>query len=307
MYLNAIIASMDKTLIIGSVHTDIIAEVKELPKGNEDFKVNNTYETVGGSGFVSAEIFHLFGFPYDLLAPVGTGVYGDKVQASMKEKGIPVECYTPETDGCTYHLKDEEGNESVIFVPGAEYSFDHSYTEDVYPDEIDNLIVSGDLLAGDGASDLLETIDDLGKPVYYILGERIEDIPEEAHDALFKMHPVLYLNEEEAWYLSHEKEKDLQKTSALLYQLTNSPVVIVKDGEGTYYYEKDQSFLVPERKKINTLFHCGAFVCARNAGASVRDALVLANAFATANHGALPDEWDMRDIKQKLIDIITKK
>ena len=299
---------MDRTLIIGSAHTEYIAHVKQLPKGNEEFQPDDIMQTTGGSGFKSAYVFHGFDFPYNLIAPIGTGVYGDAVKEDMEDCGIVTEADSDEVAGCTYRMIDQQGSESVLCVPGAEYSYDLSYTENLYPQEISNIALFGEMLSGDGVDDILETLDDMSRTVYFMPGDRIENAPEKAVDDILKLHPVLHLTDTEAYYFSKEKAKELKETADTLFHMTDAPVMILREGEGTYYMDRDDTFLAPEKDRMDPDLHVAAYLCARNAGVDLKNAVMFANHFAAMSKaGELPDEKDFEEQKKRLAGMILQK
>ena len=71
---------MKKTLMIGPSYVDINAKVRKLPKGNEDMDILSTSQKISGSGYVCANVFEKLGMDYELISPVGEGVYGDAVK-----------------------------------------------------------------------------------------------------------------------------------------------------------------------------------------------------------------------------------
>ena len=70
---------MKKILIVGSAHVDFVSHVDKLPQGNEEFNVIRQEQIISGTGFKAADVFQHFDFPYELYAPIGTGIYGETV------------------------------------------------------------------------------------------------------------------------------------------------------------------------------------------------------------------------------------
>lgn len=299
---------MDRTLIIGSAHTEYIAHVKQLPKGNEEFQPESIIQTTGGTGFRMAYVFTGFDFPYNLIAPVGTGVYGDQVLEDAQNCGIALDAKSDAIAGCTYRMIDENGAESVLCVPGAEYNYDLSYTENLYPEEISNTVLAGEMLAGEGYDDIIETLEDMSKPLYFMPGGRIQDAPEQAVSAIMKMHPILHLTDTEAYYFSNEHAKELKETASYLHEMTKAPVMILKEGEGTYYMDDDDTFLAPEKDVMDPDLHMASYLCAVNAGVDLKNAIMFANHFsAMTKEGSLPDAEDFEQQKERLAGMILHK
>ena len=127
---------MKKILIIGSAHVDFVSHVDKLPQGNEEFNVIRQEQIISGTGFKAADIFQHFDFPYELYAPVGTGIYGETVEAEMVARNLPINVRTKLVNGCTYHMVDEAGNQTYFSVPGGEYNFDVSFVQTLEKDDL---------------------------------------------------------------------------------------------------------------------------------------------------------------------------
>lgn len=82
---------MKKTLIIGTMQTEWLEYVKELPKGNEDYEVLSSRLQLSGSALKAASLYQQFGFPYEVIAPVGRGSAGEMLSAYLEEKQIDVQ------------------------------------------------------------------------------------------------------------------------------------------------------------------------------------------------------------------------
>lgn len=291
---------MKKTLVIGSTHVDLLSNVKQLPKGNEDFQIENTMQRVTSGAFIMARQFHAFDFDFEYLSPVGTGVYAQAVIQEAKKNDIEMKYQIDGMNGCTYTLMDPDGETSEFIMPGAEYEFDRSFTEELYPKEIGNIVLFGEMLTGEeeSISDLLETLDDLNKPIYFIPNGRSQDIPENAMQSLLQLKPVIYLTDTEAYYLANEYSGELRDVANHLYDLTQCTIMIIKQKEGCFVKEEKDIYLAPCRNIVDVDLHASLFMIAKQAGVDDKNALMFAGEYAEK------EKFDIVQAKHRLAGII---
>ena len=65
-------------------------------------------------------------------------------------------------------MVDEAGNQTYFSVPGGEYNFDVSFVQTLEKDDIHAVLLYGEMLSGEGVIDLLNTLDDLEKPIRWM-------------------------------------------------------------------------------------------------------------------------------------------
>ena len=135
--------------MIGPSYVDINAKVRELPKGNEDMDILSTFQKISGSGYVCANVFEKLGMDYELISPVGEGVYGDAVKKQALEDHIALQYVDEMMNGCTYTLHDLHDETSRFIMPGAEYYYSRYFVDDYSADEIRSVCVFGDMLTLD--------------------------------------------------------------------------------------------------------------------------------------------------------------
>ena len=71
------------------------------------------------------------------------------------------------------------------------------------------------MLSGEGVIDLLNTLDDLEKPIYFVPGEFGDQMDEDIFRALCSLNPILILSETDAFYLSGEKFHDFKRLQSI--------------------------------------------------------------------------------------------
>ena len=286
--------------MIGPSYVDINAKVRELPKGNEDMDILSTSQKISGSGYVCANVFEKLGMDYELISPVGEGVYGDAVKKQALEDHIALQYVDEMMNGCTYTLHDET---SRFIMPGAEYYYSRYFVDDYSADEIRSVCAFGDMLTLDTqcTSELVETLEDLKKSIYFVPNGCSQNIEQEVLEAIYSFHPVLYLMDTEAYYLANEYSGELRDTARHLYEKTNAMVMIVKQGEGVFVYDGEESYLAPCKEKIEYDTHLALFLVAKQCGIDTKNALMFACAYPNDT------AFDQDMIEERLKELVMVK
>lgn len=278
---------MKKTLIIGPAVLDLAAYVDHLSKSDEEISPRRTVQRIGGAGFSAACIFEMLGLPYELIAPVGTGVYGDWVRQEAEQHQIRLKIQPEEVSGCTYTLIDPQGNRGMMAVPGAESVFRADDLKEIDPDEIGNVLVSAELLEGEGREELLETLQAYSGRIFLELGGRGVLLDETARSALYALHPTLYLTEEEAGILTQNQEYAdlLDAVRSISAETQASVVVLLQDGGGLEVDGRQGISTSAEMHEITDASgveecHAAAYLAARVCGLSPRQSLQMAGRMA---------------------------
>lgn len=297
---------MKKPLVIGSVYTEILNYVDALPKGNEDFTAKRIEQRVRGTGYDTARVFQGFGFPYELLAPVGMGEYAEQVKNECRKYQIPL-IQKEGINGCMYTLIDDEGNEGYLCVPGSEYAFDLDDVQYLDPDEISTIILFGERLTGPDAGDLIQALDDLQKPVVFVPGGRGDDIDETIMTSVFQLEPKMFLSDTEAYFIAGAQTNDMQETAELLHHESEAEVNIFRQEEGIYHQDDQDHYFIPLAKKVQFNLLTAGYMTALSAGVDTRRALQFAADFAQNCRQKMPSSNLMDMEKRKLADLILGK
>ncbi len=289
-------------MIIGPVVTDIVSYVKKLPLGNEEMQVEDYEQRVSGMGYHTALLMSLFHFPYELLSDCGSGVYGTAAYDACLQEGLEVKQNHPGIAGCTYHIVDPGGNYQYYCVPGAEYDFDPDIMQEIDPKQFSAIALCGDMFCGEGADDLMEMLREIELPLYFQCGMRIDEAGEAALSSLYDLNPVLLLNEADAVFL-RGKEEDIDTAAKNLHARTKAPVIILKNGEGAYYYDGTDSYIAPFADQAESEIYYAAFLAARTAGVDWKNALVFAGECMRLDE----DEEALQQLRQRLAAMIMQK
>ncbi len=294
---------MKKTLIIGPTYVEIFSKVKVLPKGNEDIDILSTEQSVSGSGYYCAKLFNDFDLEYKIISPLGEGVYGEAVSNQVRDENIPMMVVDGMMNGCRYTLTDTNGEQSQFIMPGAEYEFDDSFLDDMYlyADDINCICLFGDMLCGQLSSiqNVLDTLSELDKPLIFVPNGRSNDFIEGVLENINSYHPTLIVSDTEAYYLANEYSGELRDVAKHLGEMTHGIVMIIKQGEGTFVYDQDECFLAPNEKKIDFDKEVALYLCAKQCGVDLKNAVMFASTYASND--------DIDDAKVRLKQLIMVK
>lgn len=300
---------MKKILIFGAVTYDIIAHVKTLPKGNEDVEFLAKEVHIGGSGYDCAKLMNGLHSSYDLFSPYGNGSYGEYVIAKAEEEGIVLHCKREELEGCTFQMVDEKGKQSVMVMPGAEYSFDEEDVAYEDEEEISAILCFGDMLKGENAEEFVEFLYRCDVPVYVVSDGYGAEFDEEIWESLANLNPCWICKDEDLAILDEDSGKALEK----LAEGNDNPLLVVCENRSLLSLYQGERFRTPDSDgyKDNHALHYGvaAYVAARTAGVDVRNSMMFAQGLAErfTKNGGVMDEYDWNEQRQRLVRMITYK
>jgi len=116
-------------LVIGSINTDMVIKVKNIPAPGETILGNGFFLNTGGKGANQAVAAAKLGGTVFFIGKVGDDVFGGKCIQSLKNEGIQTEFIeaVPETaSGIAMITVDEKGENSIVVAPGANYELNVS-------------------------------------------------------------------------------------------------------------------------------------------------------------------------------------
>lgn len=300
---------MKRILVFGAVTYDIIAHVRTLPKGNEDVDILNKEIAIGGSGYDAAKLFNGLHSSYDLFAPYGSGSYGEFVQAEAEKEGIVLHCVREEMEGCTFQMEDEEGKQSVMVMPGAEYSFDEEDVAYEDEEEISAILCFGDILKGENAADFVDFLYRCDVPVYVVSDGYGAELDEEVWESLVDLHPCWICRSIDLMHIDENPEVAMGK----LMEGNDKPLVVIDENKSLYAVYQGERFRTPDSDGYtdNHALHYAscAYVAARVSGVDVRNSLMFAQGLAEryTKNGGVMDEFDWNEQRQRLVRMITYK
>ncbi|MCD8241578.1 MAG: PfkB family carbohydrate kinase, partial [Lachnospiraceae bacterium] len=265
---------MKKSLIIGAAMLDIVMQVDHLPEKGGDVYARSQEMTVGGCAYNVADIVKRFDVPYTLFAPIGTGFYADFIANELRQSGHESPIRTRDGDnGYCLCMVEADGERTFLTLPGVECSFQKAWFSQINPSEYDSVYVSGYEVEGEGGSAIVSFLEDNpGLTVYYAPGPRITYIPDELHQRIFALHPVLHLNEKEAVEFTGKPEYG--EAAKMLYALTKNTVIVTLGSNGACVFNGEKKRIPSEKAKvIDTIgagdSNIGAIIAMRKLGSSM--------------------------------------
>lgn len=295
---------MKKVLIFGAAVTEFRSYVTRLPKGNEDFETLRTEQRISGSGAVCAYTFSHFGFPYAWNTNLGEGVYADYVESMLQKYHVDGNYRKDDIAGCLYRLMDRNENSNFMIVPGSEYDFLEETVEEIDVDEYSSILIFGESLTGQCADALVDFISRCELPIYFVPGERTDEIEEGLLEAMLTMSDVLFVNEQEAYYLADEEFDDLSECAKKLQFLSEGTVAILKNGEGLYVNDGEESYIAPETSFVDEIQCASALFVALHAKIDFKNACMYAVRYASSLHGEWKKENQFELERRRLAEII---
>ncbi|QSX06510.1 carbohydrate kinase family protein [Sedimentibacter sp. zth1] len=300
---------MKKVLVIGSTVVDIIINVDFLPSTKQDVHVISHKMSLGGCAYNVSDVLRHFKVPYILFSPVGTGIYGNYVREKLLEKGVPSPIPIAEIEnGCCYCFVEPSGERTFISNHGAEYLIYKKWLEQIDMSQISSVYICGLEIEEKTGIDIVEFLEDhKNVQVYFAPGPRINKIPKQLLDRIFKLSPILHLNDDEA--LGYTKSGNLLNAAEIINKKTNNTVIITCGSEGVYYYNnnilnKIDAFKV---EQIDTIgagdSHIGATIASISRGNNLETALSNANRVSSVvvnSNGALLSDEAFKEIKKDI-------
>lgn len=275
---------MKKVLVIGSTVVDVIIDlVKCLPKTGEDVHVRRQQMSLGGCAYNVSDSIRHFQVPYTLFSPVGTGVYGYFVREELKKRGICTPIPTPNQDnGCCYCFVEHTGERTFISYHGAEYLFQKEWFEHIPLDEIDSVYICGLEIEETTGGNIIEFLEEhRNLRIFFAPGPRLTVIKPELLERLYRLSPILHLNETEAQEAS--KKGTVSEAAAYLYEKTKNAVIVTLGKNGCYYFDGREEGIVPPypTTQIDTIgagdSHIGSVIACLKKGDSLPTAIQKAN------------------------------
>lgn len=298
-------SEMKKILVIGSAVVDVVINLDHLPVKSEDVHVLSQHMSLGGCAYNTSDIIRHFGVPYIPFFPVGTGAYGDFVRSRLAERGITSPIPTPSRDnGCCYCFVEADGERTFASYHGAEYLFERSWFDALDASEISSVYICGleiEETTGVNIVDYLELHPEF--TVFFAPGPRLNRIDPALMERIFRLRPVLHLNEEEA--LTYTGQTIRSEAAKALYQRSQNTVLITLGKEGCYSYDGTQEYTIPGVPAVQTDTigagdsHIGAILAALQLGKTLPEAIAIANrvsARVVETTGALLSDQAFREL-----------
>lgn len=198
-----------------------------------------------------------------------------------------------------YCFVEKSGERSFVSYHGAEYLFEKSWFDLIDVSEIDSVYICGLEIEEKTGINIVEFLEKNPQlTVFFAPDPRLTVIDPALTERIYKLSPVLHLNETEALEVSGET--DISKAGAYLYRKTHNTVIITLGEKGCYYYNgKKEEIIAPiPTIQADTIgagdSHIGSVIACLKKGDSIPIAISKANRVSSAvvatSSALLPDE-----------------
>lgn len=298
---------MKQTLVIGSTVVDIIVQVPRIPATGEDVNIVSQHMQLGGCAYNVSHMLRLTGTPHILCSPVGSGIYGDYVAARLADTGIP--CFIRLDNipnGCCYCLVEDGGERSFMSCHGAEYLFQKNWMTRIDCNNADSVYICGLEIEEPTGIEIISFLEEHTELiVFFAPGPRIQYLPADHLERLFRLKPVLHLNREEA--CSFTGTPDPAEAARCLYRKTENMLVVTLSKNGAITLKDGKISHVPGFPATveDTIgagdSHAGALIAYLKQGFSLEQATRRANRLAAAvvaTKGAILSPEDFKTVSR---------
>jgi len=127
---------MSKIGVVGSANVDLVFYVDRLPVPGETRYGQAAIQCVGGKGANQAVAAARFGVEVSFFGKVGCDHYGDFILQSLQENRVNIKaiCRVKEcSSGLASVWVDQNGNNCIIYIPGANAHVNRRYAEKILP------------------------------------------------------------------------------------------------------------------------------------------------------------------------------
>lgn len=280
---------MKKILIIGTTCVDVIINVDHLPTTKASVNIYEQDASMGGCAYNASDAVRNFEVPCTLFSPVGTGIYGEFILNGLKKRGLtcPIE-QVQEPNGCCYCFVEENGERTFISHHGCEYLIHKEWLDKLDTNEIASVYICGLEIEEKTGWDIINwLLEHPELPVFFATGPRIQYVPKDRMEALFKRHVILHLNDDEAKL--YTKKDNLEEAMKYLYEKTNNIVIVTQGEKGASWIDENGIHFVPVKpceKVVDTIGagdnHIGSIMACLYKGMNLYDAIDKANRVSRA-------------------------
>ncbi|MFW5441781.1 ribokinase [Aerococcus urinaeequi] len=261
--------------VIGSISTDFVVTTNRVPKQGETVYGQAFETTFGGKGANQAVAAARLGGQVQMFGCVGGDQFGQETKANLARNGVDVTAVKTieNTTTGSAHITVFEGDNAIVYVPGANQEVTVDYLKSV---EADLLTCTYFVIQNEIPMPSIQYLIDLA----------------EAHDIKVTYDPAPFIEIDKAYLekvdylLPNETEAkemfgDLE-TGALLGQYP-AQLLITMGGDGVRYHDGEMAVHVPAIKGnvVDTTgagdTFSGAFTVALSKGNSLADAIQFAS------------------------------
>lgn len=294
-----------RTLVVGAAIVDVIMKIECLPKSGEDILCSETKTVIGGCAYNVASTLNNLECAPQLCVPVGAGMYGSQIESKLQQEGYKILIKDEENDnGYCLSLVEADGERTFITVQGIEGCFRKEWFSDIDMTEYGNIYIAGYQVTGEGGKVIAEWAEkQKDKTIYFAPGPVVTSIDEGVMEKLFATHPVVHLNEKEAF--DYTKRDTIEECAKKLYEKCKNLVLVTLGAEGTLCFDGQTVKIYPSEKTevVDTIgagdSHIAAFIGGRSKGMSVEESIKQANRIAARIVGIQGPTMNKKDFREK--------
>jgi ribokinase len=275
-------------MVVGSLNMDLVTYATRLPKSGETIIGKDFKQIPGGKGANQADAIAKLGAPVRMLGGVGDDSFGKTLLGSLHQDGVDISQIAifegVSTGIATINVADN-GNNSIVVTPGANYRFLPEAAQNINETLIDSSIIVTQLeIPLESVSYALKLAKEHGKTVI------LNPAPAcELDDALLSCVDILIPNETELELLSGAAlptEDDIVAASRRLINRGVKEVIVTLGGRGCIYVngEHSRAFEAYRVDAVDTTAagdsFVGAIAVALSEGKKIGEAISFAMAVA---------------------------
>ena len=241
---------MNKVCILGSINMDMVVSINKMPLIGETIFSDNFKLAHGGKGANQAVASGRLGADVYMISKVGQDAYGSQIVNSLEKEKINVNSIFKDDvkpTGTAIINVDNEGNNSIIVVPGANMSLNLKEI-----DKCKDIIANSDIIVAQFETPIEVTMEAFKfakeNGVITILNPApAKEIPTE----LLKYTDIIVPNETEATALTGVKVQDLEsakKAANIFFNNKVKYVIITLGDKGAAVMSKEDGMLIPAYK-----------------------------------------------------------
>jgi len=134
---------MKKILVIGSLNMDLVTHVKKTPRVGETILGKGYSEIPGGKGANQAVAIGRLGGEVSMLGMVGNDSFGKVLSDNLKSNNVSTDyLYKTDTEptGMAMIMVNEDGDNSIVVVPGANFELAPNKMKDEHLEQVDYVL-----------------------------------------------------------------------------------------------------------------------------------------------------------------------
>ncbi|HIU75027.1 MAG TPA: ribokinase [Candidatus Pelethocola excrementipullorum] len=301
----------ERILIIGSLNMDMVIEMKRMPLKGETVLGNTLTYVPGGKGANQAYTSGKLGGAVVMLGCVGTDSLGEKLIGNIARSGTDashIRRVEEEPTGTAVIYVDEEGDNSIVVVSGANGACDVEYLKENHSLFEESAYVMFQMeIPYEAIFYGIRKAKELGKTVVLNPAPAPDTLPEDIWESIDYLTP----NETEVLKMSGQREMSMEgikRGARCLLQKGVKNILVTLGDKGVLFINDKEEVLYPARsvEALDTTAagDCfnGAFVAGLAEGMSVEEAITFANlasSVAVTRKGAqssIPDREEVDEL-----------